>query len=225
MNLESFSGEGSTPSRRRFWDKVTQAVIASQKIAGKNVTCDEHQGTGTVVNVADNRRPTGACQITFSGITLCTGCIDGLDLGFGQSINNLTETNSVNDTYPLSDDIICSSVPALRGGGAINRLNYDRWTTSPSCSGPPDGNVDTPVSIFVRCVAGVWSVWMLDNSALVLFAATGITDISSIPNSITGSGDCGSTKPDPCNDVTPTDDLVIAYGGTAVITSCTCPGT
>ncbi len=67
MNLDSFTGPGSTPSRRRFWDKVTQAVIASQKIAGKNVTVDERQGMGTVINVPfDNRgRPqpggVGAC--------------------------------------------------------------------------------------------------------------------------------------------------------------------
>ncbi len=71
MNLEPFTGPGSTPSRRRFWDKVTQAVIASQKIAGRNVTCDEHPGKGTVINVNDTssrRRPptpptTGACCI------------------------------------------------------------------------------------------------------------------------------------------------------------------
>ncbi len=69
MNLDSFTGEGSTPSRRRFWDKVTQAVLASQKIAGRFVTVDEHQGQGTIINVADSstRRGggggggTGAC--------------------------------------------------------------------------------------------------------------------------------------------------------------------
>ncbi len=66
MNLKPFTGPGSTPSRRRFWDKVTQAVIASQKLAGRSVTIDEHQGKGTVINVADTsaRRGgggTGAC--------------------------------------------------------------------------------------------------------------------------------------------------------------------
>ncbi len=51
MNLESFTGEGSTPSRRRFWDQVTDAVLASQKVAGRNVSVDEHPGKGTVINV------------------------------------------------------------------------------------------------------------------------------------------------------------------------------
>ncbi len=68
MNLDSFTGPGSTPSRRRFWDKVTQAVNAAQKVAGDNVTVVEHQGSGTLISVPfDNRgRPqpggaTGAC--------------------------------------------------------------------------------------------------------------------------------------------------------------------
>ncbi len=70
MNLKPFTGPGSTPSRRRFWNKVTQAVIASQKIAGRHVTVDEHQGMGTVINVDDTsarrKHPsgiTGACCI------------------------------------------------------------------------------------------------------------------------------------------------------------------
>ena len=53
MNLEPFTGPGSTPSRRRFWDQVTKEVIASQKIAGRFVTVDEHPGKGTVINVDD----------------------------------------------------------------------------------------------------------------------------------------------------------------------------
>ncbi len=61
MNLDSFIGPGSTPSRRRFWDKVTLAVIASQKIQGENVSVEEHQGMGTLIGVPNpTRRPTGA---------------------------------------------------------------------------------------------------------------------------------------------------------------------
>ncbi len=51
MNLEPFTGPGSTPSRRRFWDKVTAYVIASQKVAGENVTVAEHQGAATIINI------------------------------------------------------------------------------------------------------------------------------------------------------------------------------
>ncbi len=63
MNLDSFTGPGSTPSRRRFWDRVTVAVIASQKVAGRNVSVDVHDGQGTMVSVPDTRvKPSGgAC--------------------------------------------------------------------------------------------------------------------------------------------------------------------
>ncbi len=70
MNLESFTGPGSTPSRRRFWDQVAAAVNASQKVQGDNVSVEEHQGMGTIINVPlTNRRPnpsgtTGACCIS-----------------------------------------------------------------------------------------------------------------------------------------------------------------
>ncbi len=72
MNLDKFTGPGSTPSRRRFWDKVTEAVIASQKIAGRNVSVDEHQGYGTLINVPNpTRRPTpgGTVACCFDDIT------------------------------------------------------------------------------------------------------------------------------------------------------------
>ncbi len=75
MNLESFTGPGSTPNRRRLWDKITAAVNASQKVQGENVSVEEHQGMGTLIDVPlTNRRPTpsgttggccidGACSI------------------------------------------------------------------------------------------------------------------------------------------------------------------
>ncbi len=53
MNLDKFTGSGSTPSRRAFWDKVTDAVLSSQKQEGRNVSVDEHQGLGTVINFPD----------------------------------------------------------------------------------------------------------------------------------------------------------------------------
>ncbi len=91
MNLKPFTGPGSTPSRRRFWDQVTEVVIASQKIAGRNVTVDEHIGQGTVINVGDTstRRPippvvtTGACCDEFNDCTItteagCSGAFQGV---------------------------------------------------------------------------------------------------------------------------------------------------
>ncbi len=64
MNLGSFTGPGSTPSRRRFWDKVTAYVTASQKVAGRNVTIAEHHAAGTLINVVGGRgRASGACCV------------------------------------------------------------------------------------------------------------------------------------------------------------------
>ncbi len=204
----------------RWLSAVREGILTSQPVAGRHVTLDIHEGMGTVVNVADNRRPIG-CRVTFSGITLCTGCIDGLSLGFGQSINNLTETNPINTVYTLNTDTICGSISAWRALDPTNRINYDSWAVDESCAGEPSSNVDSPTTIFAICVDGVWDLWMLDDSQLVLFYATGITDLTDIPNSI-GSGDCGNTFPDPCNDhPDPALDLAIAYGGTATIV-CPC---
>ncbi len=47
--IDPFKGKGSTPSRKRFWNRVSQAVNASRKVAGNSVTVDEHPGKGTVV--------------------------------------------------------------------------------------------------------------------------------------------------------------------------------
>ncbi len=84
MNLEPFTGPGSTPSRRRFWDKVTAYVIASQKVAGKNVSVSEHQAMGTLVNVTRGRGvTTGACCDDEGNCTItteeeCTGIFQGI---------------------------------------------------------------------------------------------------------------------------------------------------
>ncbi len=71
MNLDSFTGPGSTPSRRKFWDKVTQAVNASQKQEGRNISVNEYQGYGTLINAVSRRGGgagvcclDGACTVT-----------------------------------------------------------------------------------------------------------------------------------------------------------------
>ncbi len=88
MNLDSFTGPGSTPSRRRFWDKVTAAVNASQKIEGDNVTVAEHPGQGSLIDVAFSNRGRpgpnqGACcdeenNCTISTEEDCTGTFQGV---------------------------------------------------------------------------------------------------------------------------------------------------
>ncbi len=86
MNLEPFTGPGSTPSRLRLWDKITEAVIASQKVAGKNISVDEYQGYGSIISVNPQRisAPAGgfSCStdpqpdpiiLTISGVLTCPG--------------------------------------------------------------------------------------------------------------------------------------------------------
>jgi hypothetical protein len=87
MNLPKFTGPGSTPIRRRFWDQIAQTVIASRKVQGRNVTVSEHPGKGTVINVARGI-PAFDCSnltresitVVIEGITLCglySGSLDG----------------------------------------------------------------------------------------------------------------------------------------------------
>ncbi len=96
MNLDSFRGPGSTPSRRRFWDRVTQAVNASQKIQGKNISVDEHQGIGTIIN-----RPIAQSGIVcpdWSTVPNISITIDGVAACPGEA-----EIGCINDTFTLSN--------------------------------------------------------------------------------------------------------------------------
>ncbi len=133
MNLDSFTGQGSTPSRRRFWDRVTQAVIASQKVEGKNVSVAEHQGMGTIVNVARERGGvgTGACCLvdacTITTESDCTGmggtyhgdgstCPASCTVACDGSVTvNASLTGSVNGTCP-SGIVITTTVPGTKTG-------------------------------------------------------------------------------------------------------------
>lgn len=131
MNLKPFKGPGSTPSRRRFWDTVTQAVIASQKVAGQNVTVDEHPGMGSVINVPDSHRgrggggggATGACCVgSHCYITSEADCIAAG--GAYQGDNTLCVPNPC-------DFSTCDNLPPV-GPGPPTHINIVR-TLSGSC--------------------------------------------------------------------------------------------
>ena len=88
MKFERFSGPGSTPSRRRFWDQIYDYVAASRKLAGRNVSVSEHDDAGSVIDVADSLSkrhpaptpPSSVCcpdesltmEVTFTGIVACS---------------------------------------------------------------------------------------------------------------------------------------------------------
>lgn len=72
MNLEPFTGPGSTTTRRAFWDKVFASVISARKTEGKNISVTEYEGQGTLVNFKRDRvsaavcPPPNPCTLDFS---------------------------------------------------------------------------------------------------------------------------------------------------------------
>jgi hypothetical protein len=81
VNIKPFTGPGSTPARRQFWEAARLIILSARKVAGHHVTVAEYPGKGTVINVDERRRGvtpgpgTGACCISGScGITTPDAC-------------------------------------------------------------------------------------------------------------------------------------------------------
>ncbi len=171
MNLESFTGPGSTPSRRRFWDQVTDAVVSSQKVAGRNVSVDEHSGKGTVINVPDRQRASRASSfdcgtvlsITFSGVVLDCGCvlIDHVDhsaiITDGGAFNDVTQS-----TVPLPDECSPNCVWEANFDEESIFVHVKRWLASTTCEFDPDQEFDGEIgNLFIlRESDGTWNVWV-----------------------------------------------------------------
>jgi hypothetical protein len=166
--------------------------------------------------------PTGTIQIAFSGISLCSGCLDFTPYGFGYSISNLTAIGVINGTFTLAGPGLDCGTPANPVWAYVtpdDRFNADIWNTS-GCSGPPDGSQGNGLTAFARCINGVWTIFLLSSvSPWSLFYADGITNLASPISNQLGSGDCAGTSLDP-NDICfpPVVDGVIGYGGSAVVT-------
>ncbi len=190
MNLESFTGEGSTPSRRRFWDKVTAAVIASQKVAGKNVSVSEHHAMGTLVNVAHGQ-PTGCpTSITFNGVEFCCACVD--DTGSRVEFFEDPDLGVINDVpfSPFTQNNVCD--PFICINNSSLSLPFRLSLVDFICpTGIEDPGV-LPFTISARLVSGIWhvGVGITDSSGLVVFYGFG-SNPSSITNSLT---DCTLTQ-------------------------------
>ncbi len=117
MNLDKFTGAGSTPSRRAFWDKVTDAVLSSQKREGRNASIQEHQGQGTVINFPDQTPSalTGAC--CRSGVcTIETQASCEADGGDYQGDGTPCDPN------PCPDFSVCTDLPP-DGPGPPTHIN------------------------------------------------------------------------------------------------------
>jgi hypothetical protein len=76
MNIKPFTGSGSTPTRRKFWDDALSAVLSARKLAGQHTTVDEHWGAGTIINYIQEPSQRhavigGACCCTDVGGSVC----------------------------------------------------------------------------------------------------------------------------------------------------------
>ncbi len=200
MNLDSFTGPGSTPSRRRFWDKVTQSVIASQKVAGKNVSVDEHQGYGTIISVNPQRQGGGVCPpddvtltVVIAGVTFDCGCTDLVD---GSGHSGIVTNVSINGTFMVPSAGFGSW--ALTPAGQIHEQVYD----AEECAGSLILDEDLDMNLFVDCADGVFTVEFSDPLRWTVFFGSGSATVT---NAITcGEDHAGSTG--------------AAHGGTATIT-------
>ncbi len=156
MNLDKFTGPGSTPSRRRFWDQVAESVLASQKVEGKNVSVDERHG-GTVINVARNPGTAATCptgdtvMVTFSGVVSC-GCLtDG-----SQSYTG-TDLGGINSAFTLT------RFSPTEFSFTDNLFNFKQWNNT-DCSGSPSVDEDNDCIVYARCIeaSGLWTVAIQD---------------------------------------------------------------
>lgn len=108
MKLEPFTKPGSTPSRRRFWHTARLAVLSARKLQGHNITVDEHEGAGTIINAKWERRPTAApppacphMKVTavWHSFTDCGVCDGSQRLDFDIQLCFETDLCSLSDGY------------------------------------------------------------------------------------------------------------------------------
>jgi len=101
MQLKKFSGGGSTPARRRFWDDLRDAIQSASKLSGHNIAVSEQYGSGTVVEAqirtGTTYGVTGAC------------CIDG-----SCSLRTRTDCEGSGGNY-LGDGTTCEDVDCTHG--------------------------------------------------------------------------------------------------------------
>jgi len=147
MKIERIPKVGTTPTRRKFWDDLRNVILASQKLAGRNVTVDEHYGAGSVINVADVRRPTGgAC------------CIDG-----ECSVISSTDCADAGGNF-LGGGSTCEGVDCTQGA-CCDEDGSCTVTTEVECTGvyqgdgtDCDSNPCPPPGTGACCVDGVCSI-------------------------------------------------------------------
>ncbi len=225
--MKFFTGPGSTPSRRRFWDCVTAAVNASRKIAGRHVTVSEHEGKGTMINVDDTsaRRPSGGgggiCQneitAAFTGITfgMC-GCQVASDgnaynetqlVDINQTITMLVEPH----TCPCSWLWTTNDNPPNVSHEVIREVD---------CSGTIIFDSDTNTNYVVIIDSGNIYVLIYTGNTMAFYATSAFTNFPvTLSNSFTGCDtiDFDSEIADTCFSFG-IHHTIAGYGGSVTIT-------
>ncbi len=247
MNLKPFTGPGSTPSRRRFWDNVTKAVIASQKLAGRFVTIDEHPGKGTIVNVADTsarRTHGGVCDcrtpvfVQFSGITFDCGCTRWADSSVSFIVSDEGNMNSFSSTLNLGihGSPPCGDCPDGDGNGrfweaaAFNDTHlphiFSDFYDDPDCTVPNTTHFEEVIFVILLCLGGTYHLFAINtvrNS--LIFYGTSTDRTLPFANTVACTPDFtdfyGSNPAFQCalgsSGVVP-DLTVCAHGGTGTVT-------
>jgi len=225
MNLHPFTGPGSTPARRKFWNDAAAAVKSAQKLAGRNASVIEQPGKGTIIDF--NRPPSTAgfpcftadnVQVTFSGIVMDCACLAGPGTGsFSVDTNNL---NAVFTLPRVSSGTGWSSY-ALNVDDSDAVLSVTEYGDSNDCSTSPDTN-DRGALIIVYCTDGTNGdppgTYMTVNPNIATappdyFGAFYAHDPATGITSFTNEFECGVE----ISDAVGFDSFGMAHGGTATI--------
>lgn len=193
MQLEKFIGPGSLPSRRKVWDSVVDVVLASQKRQGKNITVDEREGYGSVINA--NREvgtpaPTGCPGEDVDEITVAfTGIVPCSCLGSGSESFLGTDLGGLNGSFVLPR---ISSTAFQLARGPLYRVT--KWSPATDCTGDIEFEHESDVLVFASCNPDteVWTVAIQDQGDF-FFAFFG----QSAANPVPAEGVCNfPTSPD-----------------------------
>jgi hypothetical protein len=101
-----------------------------KKIAGKNVSVDEQEGKGTVINVGYRRAPAGCrdMHVTLAGLMFDCGCIT-----VPGELQTLTDVN-MNQTYLVPLITVCTFW-SLAIAPADAYFVYTEWNAGSDCTG------------------------------------------------------------------------------------------
>lgn len=154
MNFDKIPKDGTTKTRKAFWDSVIDALGKSRKLPGRNVSVDERIGYGSVINVT-REKSGGGCfsgstvDVSFSGITFDCDCIPGSGMC---SFKILSETlNGGTFTLPLTASGTGFVAYSLITSPTV--FHENDYGDSNDCSTSPGVN-DRAALIIVECHKG-----------------------------------------------------------------------